>query len=1450
MVELAAFAAKLNDVTTAIILVSIVWTLIRCPVVGRYYAPDEKEAASQTWPFAFAACISGTAFMFELSFVLAAASSGAKKIYESGDLRLHGLGDAKAMLCVYGVLSLMYSIMACDLGHVVHIDPLAWGGSRPVFTLRYLEWSICVPILMAISGRSLNPEDLPEKDDKKEKLQNDVLQRPKITLAASARCTSAYIWSSWLALVIDDNFMRWFLIIISFVAFAFASIEQIVACINTPKGPTQHLKIYFLVFQMILFGVYGIVYLFACFGVISAASEQFLYSFGDMGAKVLHSTFLVRIRHQEDMTSIEHLRQRATTLASDLSRLIMNANAPIFSVDREGKVKEWNNKIAELTSILADQAVGRPLLDLVVENGKCGKEVDRVLKETLAGRDTPPLELQLVSSVPSSPTNEKRNRKEAIVVVSACPQRSEDGTVLGVFCVGQDLTEVAALKQAEQSQLNFMAVVSHELRSPLHGIIGLCASLVDSEQDGARVKQLVMVKGCATRLLDLVVNIMEMSAMIAEGKAEKNERPLSRDLVDLPKIIEEVVTMVQSSTDKQGKPLVATKVQLRNQMRTMPIIHADAHKCTQVFYNIITNACKFCRKGSITVSSRVDANNVEVDVTDTGVGITPEAMSRIFKPFEQEDNTEERSYEGIGLGLAISREVVLRHGGCIHVKSEVGVGTTFTVQLPLVMKGRDGSQSPYNSQDGASDDERRAPSKPLSVLAEVIDEDEGEIHQEHEHKRPVVLEASKVLCDGSPDSKPARKPIVLSVDDDAVNQEVIMATLGKDYEVHPAMDGKECLDYFETHSKLPDVVLLDVMMPGMNGYDVCMSLRKDLNLSPSMLPIIMVSAKSPVSSSVTKGLGSGANDYAVKPFEKEVLQARVRTAVQIKRLHEIELLNAKHTQLLYSIMPSHIIERLQAGETMISESHSSVTILFSDIVGWTNIAESLSTPQVVMLLNELFSAFDELTEKHTVFKVETIGDAYMCAAGHDGSQDHADRMIQFGLAMVKASQKVRPPAGLRLQIRVGIHTGPAYTGVVGKKVPRYCFFGDTVNVASRMESHGVPGCIHISQSTRSAMTKPKVANSSKIIERGSVDIKGKGPMATHIVVPEGAAQPVLEKGMPKKRGSICTFSSTPEQEENEPQSPDKKPAAATALKNNGNSAVDADLASARAEIKELERTRAAAKKAAAVAEEDVARVQSEVKAAKEAASRAEGLLERERERAQRFEVENRELEDLKSKLSVEVESCRRQFGRAEDGAKHEQAIEGLRSELRAANEQLEQKAAQNRELQRSVLQPFRGMTEPITEPTPSQTFNTMTDAADVMPSPRADPNAAALCAKLRNTSRLLESREVELQHLRLELKLRDQHVQAMKGQLASKTNELQAKHAELEHALLDLRLASRDMPTLFGQGGRGASNEDLVHSLELSLLERDTHDSSTTASAVQSPGQEQYRPYSEPYRAA
>jgi class 3 adenylate cyclase len=240
----------------------------------------------------------------------------------------------------------------------------------------------------------------------------------------------------------------------------------------------------------------------------------------------------------------------------------------------------------------------------------------------------------------------------------------------------------------------------------------------------------------------------------------------------------------------------------------------------------------------------------------------------------------------------------------------------------------------------------------------------------------------------------------------------------------------------------------------------------------------------------------------------------VQTAVQVKRLHEIEVEHAQHTKLLHEIMPAHIVQRLVSGENCIAESQQCVTILFSDIVGWTNIAESIPTCAVIALLNELFSAFDALLDKHGVYKVETIGDAYMVAAGHDGCADHAKRVICMGLAMLEAVKGVRPPPQMRLQIRVGVHSGPAFTGVVGQKVPRYCFFGDTVNVSSRMESNGAPGCIHISQAARDYVGDADIGGAS-FVSRGPIEVKGKGRMDTYFVVPKGSPPPPLEPARAK-----------------------------------------------------------------------------------------------------------------------------------------------------------------------------------------------------------------------------------------------------------------------------------------------------------------------------------------------
>ncbi|KAL8603738.1 hypothetical protein ACOMHN_024354 [Nucella lapillus] len=206
----------------------------------------------------------------------------------------------------------------------------------------------------------------------------------------------------------------------------------------------------------------------------------------------------------------------------------------------------------------------------------------------------------------------------------------------------------------------------------------------------------------------------------------------------------------------------------------------------------------------------------------------------------------------------------------------------------------------------------------------------------------------------------------------------------------------------------------------------------------------------------------------------------------------------KTEDLLHEMLPKKVACQLTHGGTVAAEKFDCVTILFSDIVTFTNIATACTPMDIVNMLNDLFHRFDTHTNTHDVYKVETIGDAYMGVAGvPEAQEDHAERVADFAMGMIVETSHVNSPAtGLPLQIRVGIHSGPVVAGVVGKKMPRYCLFGDTVNTASRMESHGVPGRVHVSQVTFS-----KLYDYGYVFkQRGEVEVKGKGKMVTYFLV--------------------------------------------------------------------------------------------------------------------------------------------------------------------------------------------------------------------------------------------------------------------------------------------------------------------------------------------------------------
>uniref|UniRef100_A0A1I8GHI0 guanylate cyclase n=1 Tax=Macrostomum lignano TaxID=282301 RepID=A0A1I8GHI0_9PLAT len=186
---------------------------------------------------------------------------------------------------------------------------------------------------------------------------------------------------------------------------------------------------------------------------------------------------------------------------------------------------------------------------------------------------------------------------------------------------------------------------------------------------------------------------------------------------------------------------------------------------------------------------------------------------------------------------------------------------------------------------------------------------------------------------------------------------------------------------------------------------------------------------------------------------------------QMRRMTaELEVEKQKTYTLLSQMLPAKVAKQLLDGKKVKAEKYDICTILFSDIVTFTDIASQCTPMDVVDMLNSLYSLFDHATEVNRVYKVETIGDAYMVVGGvPERTVLHAELVCEQAMDMLEAAGKVCSPVTKKpLQVRIGIHTGPTVAGVVGDKMPRFCLFGDTVNVASRMESHGLPNRVHVS----------------------------------------------------------------------------------------------------------------------------------------------------------------------------------------------------------------------------------------------------------------------------------------------------------------------------------------------------------------------------------------------------
>jgi len=201
-------------------------------------------------------------------------------------------------------------------------------------------------------------------------------------------------------------------------------------------------------------------------------------------------------------------------------------------------------------------------------------------------------------------------------------------------------------------------------------------------------------------------------------------------------------------------------------------------------------------------------------------------------------------------------------------------------------------------------------------------------------------------------------------------------------------------------------------------------------------------------------------------------------------------------RLLLNVLPSTIAARLKTSSAVIADGFADVTVLFADIVNFTPLSDRVSPEQLVKLLDELFTDFDGLVERFNLEKIKTIGDAYMVAGGLPVERpDHAQAVADMALEMNKAVGRHGASAGDGFSLRIGMDTGPVVAGVIGRKKFIYDLWGDTVNTASRMESQGIPGRIHVT-----ARTRDRLADAFELESRGEIQVKGKGPMTTYFLL--------------------------------------------------------------------------------------------------------------------------------------------------------------------------------------------------------------------------------------------------------------------------------------------------------------------------------------------------------------
>ena len=437
-------------------------------------------------------------------------------------------------------------------------------------------------------------------------------------------------------------------------------------------------------------------------------------------------------------------------------------------------------------------------------------------------------------------------------------------TIVNAAAFEDQRRQANALAELDRTKSAFFSNVSHEFRTPLTLVLGPVEDILAAPSEELlplQRERLELVYRNGLRLQRLVNNLLEFSRIEA-GRVRAGYEPTA-----LAEFTTDLVSNFRSACEKAG-------LELRVECPPLgELVFVDRPMWEKIVLNLLSNAFKFTFEGEITVSMRQADGSAELCVQDTGTGIPPEELPRLFERFHRIENARARTHEGSGIGMALVQELVKLHGGSISATSEVGRGTTFTVRVLL------GSRHLPHDQVGRSSIAALPTAEASTFVEEALrwlpDTDQ----------RPAAGSEMLQLADeaavpaSSLEQPDDDRPLVLVADDNADMRQYIVRLLGQHYRTEAVSDGIAALA--AARARMPDLVLTDVMMPRLDGFGLLRALRGDPRTSG--LPVIMLSARAGEESRI-EGIENGADDYLVKPFSARELLARVTAHLQMARM--------------------------------------------------------------------------------------------------------------------------------------------------------------------------------------------------------------------------------------------------------------------------------------------------------------------------------------------------------------------------------------------------------------------------------------------------------------------------------------------------------------------------------------------------------------------------------------